>query len=68
MNLETKTIKGTTYHYCDFHKAWGKHKTEECRLKQIKESNVSKQLEASMAMSSLNAMRIQDIQDGSDSE
>ena len=31
--VKTKTIKGTTYHYCDLHKAWGKHKTEECRLK-----------------------------------
>jgi hypothetical protein len=28
--LTTKTVDGSTWHYCTYHQAWGRHTTEEC--------------------------------------
>lgn len=46
---KTKAIKGKTYHWCDHHMAWVRHKPEECNLKKQREQNDANQSTQSLA-------------------
>jgi hypothetical protein len=53
----TKTVDGSTWHYCTHHQAWGRHTTEECIKRPF--TTVSNQVTATASMAHIG---IQDIQ------
>jgi hypothetical protein len=47
-----KVIDGSTWHFCDHHQAWGRHRTEEY-IQKANQQNKEHKLKASMALATI---------------